>query len=66
MFAMPVINHFRWRSVLTDPDDDLVLETAVNGSASAIVTFNIFDFERAKTMFGIQIERPSDALRRMK
>jgi putative PIN family toxin of toxin-antitoxin system len=66
IFAEPVTNHFRWRPVLTDPDDDLVLETAVNGQADVIVTFNIFDFQRAKTLFGIQVERPSDALRRIK
>jgi putative PIN family toxin of toxin-antitoxin system len=66
IFAKPVTNHFRWRPVLTDPDDDLVLETAVNGQADVIVTFNIFDFQRAKTLFGIQVERPSDALRRIK
>jgi hypothetical protein len=34
---------------------DLVLETAVNGCADAIVTFNVFDFQRAKTLFGIPV-----------
>jgi putative PIN family toxin of toxin-antitoxin system len=66
IFARPVTNHFRWRPVLTDPDYDLVLETAVNGGADAIVTFNVFDFQRAKTLFGIKVERPSEALRRLK
>jgi putative PIN family toxin of toxin-antitoxin system len=65
MFAEPVINHFRWRPVLSDPDDDLVLEAAVNGAADAIVTFNVADFQRAKTMFGIDVERPGETLRRM-
>jgi putative PIN family toxin of toxin-antitoxin system len=65
IFARPVINHFRWRPVLSDPDDDLVLETAVNGMADAIVTFNVFDFQRAKTVFGIEVERPGETLRRM-
>jgi predicted nucleic acid-binding protein len=62
--ATPVINHFRWRPVLTDPDDDLVLETAVNGMADAIVTFNVFDFQRATTLFGIDVVRPGEILRR--
>jgi predicted nucleic acid-binding protein len=66
VFAMPVTNHYRWRPMLTDPDDDLVLETAINGAADAIVTFNVFDFQRAKTMFGIDIERPGEILRRIK
>jgi putative PIN family toxin of toxin-antitoxin system len=64
-FARPVINHFRWRPVLTDPDDDVLLETAINGNADCIVTFNVFDFQRAKTVFGISVERPSDILRRI-
>jgi putative PIN family toxin of toxin-antitoxin system len=64
-FAEPVINHFRWRPALADPDDDLVLETAVNGVADAIVTFNLVDFQRAKPMFGIDVERPGEALRKM-
>jgi putative PIN family toxin of toxin-antitoxin system len=66
IFAKPVTNHFRWRPVLTDPDDDLVLETAVNGNADMIVTFNVFDFQRAKTMFGIEVQRPGEALRSMR
>jgi putative PIN family toxin of toxin-antitoxin system len=65
MFATPVINHFRWRPVLPDPDDDLVLETAVNGVADAIVTFNVVDFQLAKPMFGIEVERPGEALRKV-
>lgn len=66
VFAIPVTNHYRWRPMLTDPDDDLVLETAINGAANAIVTFNVADFQRAKTMFGIDIERPGEILRRLK
>ena len=36
----PVAFHFRWRPQLTDPGDEMVLETAVNGSADRLVTFN--------------------------
>src|SRR6266851_2864392 len=32
--ARPVRLAFRWRPRLPDPDDDMVLETAINGSAS--------------------------------
>jgi putative PIN family toxin of toxin-antitoxin system len=66
VFAKPVTNHYRWRPMLTDPDDDLVLETAANGAADSIVTFNVSDFQRAKTIFGINVERPSEILRRIK
>ena len=66
VFARPVTNHYRWRPALSDPDDDLVLETAVNGNADAIVTFNQTDFARAKLLFGIQVELPSIAIRRIR
>jgi len=42
--ARPVRLTCRWRPRLSDPDDDMVLETAINGTASAIVTFNQRDF----------------------
>src|SRR5258708_3272508 len=38
---------FRWRPLLTDANDEMVLETAINGSAEFIVTFNIRDFGSA-------------------
>jgi len=39
--AKPVRLAFRWRPKLADPADDMVLETAANGGATAIVTFNM-------------------------
>jgi putative PIN family toxin of toxin-antitoxin system len=43
--ARPVEFSFRWRPKLRDPNDDMVLETAMNGGADAIVTFNSRDFQ---------------------
>jgi putative PIN family toxin of toxin-antitoxin system len=60
--ATPVRLAFRWRPCLSDPNDDMVLETAVNGSASAIVTFNQHDFERASRNFRCAVLLPAEAL----
>jgi putative PIN family toxin of toxin-antitoxin system len=38
---------FLWRPLLPDPADDMVLETAVNGRADGLVTFNEADFAPA-------------------
>jgi hypothetical protein len=35
-----------WRPVLRDADDEMVLETAVNGQADRLLTFNERDFRR--------------------
>ena len=58
--------HFMWRPQLADPADELVLEAAVNGRASAIVTHNLRDFLPAALDFEIEVITPSDMLRRMR
>lgn len=63
--AEPVEIHFLWRPQLTDPGDEMVLETAINGRADAIVTFNVRDFRVVQSQFGIEILRPRDAIRRI-
>ena len=71
MFADYVADHatgsvsYLWRPMLRDADDDLVLETAVNGGADVIVTFNRRDFAAAAGRFGFEIIAPADAARRM-
>lgn len=44
-----------------DPDDDLVLETAVTGHAEVVLTFNRRHFEPAAARFGIEILAPAEA-----
>jgi putative PIN family toxin of toxin-antitoxin system len=56
---------FLWRPFVRDPDDDMVLETAVNGNADAIVTFNRRDFAGATRAFGIPILSPAAAVQLM-
>jgi putative PIN family toxin of toxin-antitoxin system len=61
----PVEPHYLWRPRLRDPDDDMVLEVAVNGRADAIVTFNARDFAGIVDEFGIDLLTPVAILRRM-
>ncbi|NKQ37320.1 MAG: putative toxin-antitoxin system toxin component, PIN family [Chloroflexi bacterium] len=63
---IPVTPFFLWRPQLRDPADEHVLETAVNGSAAAIVTFNMRHFQRAAARFGIETIRPGEAVRRIR
>jgi len=60
--AKPVRLAFQWRPQLTDANDDMVLETGINGSATAIVTFNQRDFASVSQGFGCAIWSPREAL----
>jgi predicted nucleic acid-binding protein len=64
--ADPVETHFLWRPRLRDPADEMVLEAAVNGRADAIVTFNLRDYGTIPNDFGIEVLKPSEALKRLK
>lgn len=61
----PVAFDFLWRPQLPDPKDEMVLETAANGRADAIVTFNAKDFRAAAARFGLDLLTPVDAWRRI-
>jgi hypothetical protein len=61
----PIRISYLWRPVLPDSGDDLVLETAVNGHADVVVTFNRRDFEPAAARFGLEILAPAEAVRRL-
>lgn len=61
----PVRLAFLWRPAVRDPDDDMVLEAAVNGQADAIVTFNIGDFGEAAQRFGVEVLAPGAAWKRV-
>jgi putative PIN family toxin of toxin-antitoxin system len=64
--AQPVETHFLWRPQLRDPNDEMVLEAAVNGRADVLVTFNRRDFGSAPEQFGIEVLLPREALARIK
>ncbi len=61
----PVAFEYRWRPVARDADDDFVIETAINGSADVIATFNTTDMIAGGAAFGIAVERPALVLRRI-
>lgn len=62
----PVETHFRWRPQTHDPNDEMVLEAAINGKADVLVTYNVSDFLTAGRRFGISVMTPSELLREMK
>lgn len=64
--ATPVETHFLWRPYLRNPNDELVLEAAVNGQAAAIVTFNQRDFGAIPLQFGVEVLSPVTTLMRIK
>ena len=63
--AEPVEVHFLWRPQLADPDDEIVLEAAVNGRSKVIVTHNVRDFEPLAGEFGIEVVTPGTFLKRI-
>ena len=63
--AEPVPTHFLWRPQLRDPNDEMVLEAAVNGGARAVVTFNVRDYGTAASQFGVEVLLPREAIARI-
>lgn len=58
----PVKLHYLWRPQLGDVADEMVLETAINGRADYIVTFNSRHFDAA-ARFGVEIVTPAEMMR---
>jgi predicted nucleic acid-binding protein len=54
--------HFLWRPFLRDPDDDMVLGSAVASGSQFIVTHNIKDFRRVEEL-KVQAIKPADFLK---
>lgn len=50
------------RPQLSDPNDEMVLETAVGGRAQVLVTFNRSDFAGVNERFGIEVLTPLETL----
>lgn len=64
--AEPVKTHFLWRPQLRDPNDEMVLDVAVNGRADALVTFNVKDYGAAPGLFGVDLLVPHATIERIR
>ncbi len=65
-FGLRTDTYFTYRPSVRDPDDEMVLETAINAKATAIVTFNRRDFGDGPARFGIECWSPSQALENLR
>ena len=66
LFAMakPVWKPLQVRPVLIDPSDDKILECAISGNCTHIITFNKRDFPTVVTrLYGIKVMTPGEFLR---
>ena len=64
--ATPVRFFFRWRPAVLDQSDEMVLETALNGGADAIVTFNLGHFAAIRERFHCAALSPRQALEHLR
>lgn len=63
--AEPVTIHYLWRPQLRDPNDEMVLEVAVNGQAEAIITFNRKDYGSVTESFNVEVLLPAQMIKRI-
>jgi putative PIN family toxin of toxin-antitoxin system len=62
----PIYLRFLWRPRLKDPADEMVLETAVNGEADRLITFNLRHLAEAADEFGVRAVLPREAWREVR
>jgi putative PIN family toxin of toxin-antitoxin system len=64
--CIPVQIDYRWRPASCDPNDDHILETAINGSANVIATFNLRHLAKSAAKFNISAARPVAILNKLR
>ena len=64
--SVPVVADYSWRPTGAHADDELVVETAINGHADTVATFNLKDMRQAGARFGFQAQRPGPLVRRIR
>jgi len=60
--AEPVHVLSKPRPLSSDPNDDMVLDVAINGGADAVVTQNVKHFATAARRYGIKVMSPAELL----
>jgi putative PIN family toxin of toxin-antitoxin system len=63
-YVEPVHLHYLWRPQTRDAADEMVLETALNGRADALVSLNVADFDRAARRFLLPLMTPGEFCRK--
>ena len=64
--ADAVDRHYLVRSLLRDPADHHVVETAVNGQADLLISFNVRDLAPAARLYPFRLVTPGAALRELR
>jgi putative PIN family toxin of toxin-antitoxin system len=64
--CVPVVFDYNWRPTGAHADDELVVETAINGHADVVATFNLKDMREAGARFGFQVHRPGPLVQRIR
>jgi putative PIN family toxin of toxin-antitoxin system len=64
--CVPVVIDFKWRPTGGHADDELVIETAINGHADALATFNVKDMRDAAVRFDFLAQLPGPLIRSMR
>jgi putative PIN family toxin of toxin-antitoxin system len=54
--------HFLWRPQLRDPDDEFILELAVECGADFVISYNRRDLEEGCARFGMRVLTPKEFL----
>jgi putative PIN family toxin of toxin-antitoxin system len=64
--CVPVVFDYHWRPTGAHTDDELVIETAINGHADVVATFNLKDMREAGARFGFRTQRPGPLVKRIR
>jgi len=64
--CVPVVFDYNWRPTGAHADDELVVETAINGHADVLATFNLKDMRNTGTLLGFEAQRPGPLIRRIR